>query len=462
MKVAKFGGSSLADAAQIKKVCDIIQMDKERRVIVVSAPGKGENDPVKVTDMLIAAARETVANGKEAGEKVFAEIIGRYAKIAAELEVPSVMAQIEPALKALAAQDTADSARYEDAVKAAGEDNCAKLAAAYLASLGLPAAYVEPGAAGMLLSNEPGNAKVCPEAYDLLGAGPLRALLADGGIAVFPGFFGRTQAGEVVTFPRGGSDITGAILAAALDVEVYENFTDVDYIYSISPKYKENPKPIKTVTYREMRELSYAGFNVYQEEALFPVFHARVPVNVRSVNNPSCPGTLIVPERDASSNGLAVGIAADSGFSAISISKYMMNREVGFGRDVLQILAEEGISYEHFPSGIDDVTVIVRDAMLGDDAKCARIKAKLEALGTPENEVIVEIERNELSLIVVVGEGMKHAVGAAAAAAGALHDAGISISMISQGSSEVSMIFAVESAYCVAGVQVMYEEFFQD
>jgi aspartate kinase len=234
---------------------------------------------------------------------------------------------------------------------------------------------------------------------------------------------------------------------------VYENFTDVDFIYSISPKFRKDPKPVRKVTYKEMRELSYAGFNVYQEEALLPVYRAGVPVNVRNVNNPACPGTLIVAEREIApgESGVA-GIAGDSGFTGIYVSKYFMNREIGFGRRFLQILEDEEVSYEHTPTGIDDMTVIVRDSML-DDAKLTRIRERLFAeLGADD----VQVESG-LSLIVVVGEGMKRAVGTAAAAAKALSDANISISMISQGSSEVSMVFAVAEEECGSGIRALYE-----
>lgn len=448
MKVIKFGGSSLADTVQIRKVCDIITSDPERRVVVVSAPGKGVNDPVKVTDMLISAANAALENGSDAGLRAMETVIERYARIAHDLGVSEVMENIAPDFRARMTLDRSDPVKFTDAVKAAGEDNSARLTAAYLRKLGCLARYVNPGDAGMYLSDDFGNAQILPQSYTLLS----ESLSAMDGIIVFPGFFGITESGETVTFPRGGSDITGAILAAALNADVYENFTDVDYVYSANPHHIKNPKPIPLVTYREMRELSYAGFNVYQEEALLPVYRAGIPVNIRNANNPSCPGTLIVSERGSANQDVRVaGVACDKGFTGIYVNKYLMNREIGFGRKLLQIFEDEGISYEHTPTGIDDLTIIARSEFFENGA-LSRIVARItDELGTDDIQI-----HEGLSLIVVVGEGMKHAVGIAAKATKALSDAGVSISMISQGSSEVSMIFAVDTDDALRGVTALY------
>lgn len=453
MKVVKFGGSSLADSAQVRKICDIVISDQSRRVVVVSAPGKGARDSRKVTDMLIRLAQTYINQGREAALTPLAEIKDRFYTMASELGVPEVFEnRISPDLDALLDVDSTDPARFTDVLKAAGEDNSAKLVAAYLTSIGHPARYVNPCDAGMILSDEFGNAKVLDKSFELLR----KSLSAIGEIVIFPGFFGRTESGEIVTFPRGGSDITGAILTAALKADVYENFTDVDYVYSVNPKLVPNPEPLRTVTYREMRELSYAGFNVYQEEALLPVYRLGIPVNVRNANNPSCPGTLIVPERGRAGGGpLVAGIASDSGFTSIYVSKYLMNREVGFGRKLLSILEDEGISYEHTPTGIDDLTVIIRSSRLAGN-RLERIVGRIkDELGADDVQV-----RHNLSLIVVVGEGMRRAVGIAAAAAEALSRARVNISMISQGSSEVSMIFAVDSEDCDIGVKALYNALF--
>lgn len=264
MKVIKFGGSSLADAKQIKKVCSIVLSDSQRRIVVVSAPGKRHKDDTKVTDLLIRLA-ETRRNGGDA-EPALEAVVERYAGIAEELNLgKEIVRTIKNDLVSRMHADAGNYEMFEDLLKAAGEDNSAKLVACYLQSIGENAEYVNPKEAGMLLSNEFGNAQILPRSYELL------AKLADRDtIMIFPGFFGYSEAGDVVTFSRGGSDVTGGVLAAAVDADVYENFTDVDFVYAANPKLIEHPFPIPLFTYEEMRELSYAGFSVLHEEALAP------------------------------------------------------------------------------------------------------------------------------------------------------------------------------------------------
>jgi len=448
MKVAKFGGSSLANAEQIKKVCNIITSDSEREVIVVSAPGKRHKDDTKVTDLLIVCAEKYLATGS-AEEEVEAVLV-RYREIAAELGLSkSIMDIIEEDIQQRLAQDTTNPGRFMDSLKAAGEDNCAKLVAEYLKSLGLEAHYIDPKEAGLLLSDEFGNAQVLPESYD-----NLYKLRNISGIKIFPGFFGYTKDGVVATFPRGGSDITGSILAAALKADLYENFTDVDSVFAANPNIVSNPKPISELTYREMRELSYSGFSVLQEETLIPVYRAGIPVCIKNTNNPDAPGTRIVPNRKVT-NGPVSGIACDYGFCSIYVSKYLMNREIGFGRRLLQIFEEEGLSYEHTPSGIDNISVILRQNQMkkeDEDRIIERIKTELEV-----DDVSIG---HDLALIIIVGEGMKNGIGIAAKATGAFAKAGISLEMINQGSSEISIMFAVKSKDAEKAVRSLYETFF--
>jgi aspartate kinase len=312
MKVAKFGGTSLASAEQIKKVCSIVTSDPERRIVVVSAPGKRYKEDVKVTDMLIACAKAQLERGN--AKKELDADVTRYSDIASELGLNGdISAVIAKDLGDRLKGDISGRYRFMDSLKAAGEDNCAKLVAAYLKSLGYEASYVNPGDAGLLLSDEFGNAQVLPASYD-----NLKKIKEIPGIIIFPGFFGYSQKGDVVTLPRGGSDITGSILAAALDADLYENFTDVDNVYSVNPNIVSNPEPIQELTYREMRELSYAGFSVFHEEALVPVFRKGIPVRIKNTNNHTAPGTTIVKERDNNPGRPVVGIACDSGFCCIS------------------------------------------------------------------------------------------------------------------------------------------------
>jgi len=448
MKVAKFGGTSLASADQIKKVCSIILSDPERRLVVVSAPGKRFKEDIKVTDMLIACANAGLENN-EINTKLQA-VVSRYAGIAVELGISgdiirTIAADLEERLNG----DKSDKSRYIDNLKAAGEDNCAKLVAAYLQSTGVDAHYVSPRDAGLLLSNEFGNAQVLPQSYS-----NLKSLSKLSGITIFPGFFGYSLAGEVVTLPRGGSDITGSILSAAIDADLYENFTDVDNVYSVNPNLINNPSPIHELTYREMRELSYAGFSVFQEEALIPVFQKGIPVCIKNTNNPSASGTTIVKERFNITSPVA-GIASDSGFCFIYISKYLMNHEVGFGRKVLQILEEEHLSYEHIPSGIDNMSIIFKQHMM-DELKEKRIVERIK------NELDVDditVDRN-IALVMIVGEGMRNTLGITARAATSLARAGINLEMINQGPSEVSMMFGVKASESDEAVKALYQEFF--
>ncbi|WP_342431877.1 aspartate kinase [Neobacillus sp. FSL H8-0543] len=448
MKVIKFGGSSLASGKQIEKVFRIVMSDPERKVVVVSAPGKRFPDDQKVTDLLIECAELCLQNNNPKA-KVDA-IIARYSAIAEELSLADeIISEITEDLSRRLNSDRTKPERFMDCVKASGEDNHAKLVAAYFQSQGVDANYVNPGEAGLLVSDEPGNAQVLPESYDRLFA-----LRKREGILIFPGFFGYSEEGEVFTFSRSGSDITGSILANGLKADLYENFTDVDAVYSVNPFIVERPKEIKELTYREMRELSYAGFTVLHDEALVPAFRAGIPVQIKNTNNPTAPGTKIVYERD-NTNGPVIGIASDQGFCSIYVSKYLMNREIGFGRKLLSILEDYGLSYEHTPSGIDDVSVILRENQLDLEMENEikwRIESELHA-----DEVKVE---HSLALIMVVGEGMRRNVGTMARASKALAKAKVNIEMINQGSSEVSMMFGVKEVDEKKAVNALYEEFF--
>ncbi|PCK23071.1 aspartate kinase [Bacillus pumilus] len=449
MKVVKFGGSSLASAKQLQKVFDIVTADPARKAVVVSAPGKRHSTDTKVTDLLISCGKQYLRLGE--AHDLQEAVIERYASIADELGLGhDIIDTIRQDLDALLQADSSRPERYLDAIKASGEDNNAKLIAAYFRHQGVEAHYVNPKEAGLFVSDEPGQAQVLPESYD-----HLYKLRERSGIIVFPGFFGFSLTGDIVTFSRSGSDITGSILANGLKADVYENFTDVDAVYAVNPTIVHKPKEITELTYREMRELSYAGFSVFHDEALIPAFRAGIPVQIKNTNNPAAQGTKIVNQRDHT-NGPVVGIASDNGFCSIYISKYLMNREVGFGRKVLQTLEEYGLTYEHVPSGIDDMTIILRQDQLEqqhiEQELLDRLKLVLDA-----DEVALE---QNLSLIMVVGEAMRHNVGTTARAAKALSKAKVNIEMINQGSSEVSMMFGVKAAQEKEAVQALYEEFF--
>ncbi|MBE1866124.1 aspartate kinase [Bacillus subtilis] len=448
MKVVKFGGSSLASGAQLDKVFHIVTSDPARKAVVVSAPGKRYAEDTKVTDLLIACAEQYLATGS--APELAEAVVERYALIANELQLgQSIIEKIRDDLFTLLEGDKSNPEQYLDTVKASGEDNNAKLIAAYFRYKGVKAEYVNPKDAGLFVTNEPGNAQVLPESYQ-----NLYRLRERDGLIIFPGFFGFSKDGDVITFSRSGSDITGSILANGLQADLYENFTDVDAVYSVNPSFVQNPKEISELTYREMRELSYAGFSVFHDEALIPAFRAGIPVQIKNTNNPSAEGTRVVSKRD-NTNGPVVGIASDTGFCSIYISKYLMNREIGFGRRALQILEEHGLTYEHVPSGIDDMTIILRQGQM--DAVTERSVIKRIEEDLHADEVIVE---HHLALIMVVGEAMRHNVGTTARAAKALSEAQVNIEMINQGSSEVSMMFGVKEAEERKAVQALYQEFF--
>lgn len=448
MKVVKFGGSSVASAEQISKVIDIVVSDADRRIVVVSAPGKRHGDDVKVTDLLIKLADAVIAGSNF--ETALQPVVERYAEIQRDLKLDaSVVETIETDLRERISSRGENPLQFMDTMKASGEDNNAKVIAAAFCARGYPARYMNPGEAGMLLSDEFGNAEVLPESFEKLAA-----LSEMDEIVVFPGFFGTTKEGDVATFPRGGSDITGAILAAAVKADVYENFTDVDSVYAMDPRIVPGAPAIDMMTYREMRELAYAGFGVFHDEAIIPAVHANIPICIKNTNRPDAPGTMIVPQRKYEHTEIA-GISSAEGFCAIYIDKYMMNRELGFGRRLLQILEEEDISFEHTPSGIDNMSVILESAELGADKERVVVERINDEL-KPDN---VQVEHG-LALLMVVGEGMHYAVGMAAKATNALADAGVNIEMINQGASEISMMFAVKDIDRKKAVHALGSMFF--
>ncbi|MFD2762317.1 aspartate kinase [Lentibacillus juripiscarius] len=447
MKVAKFGGTSVASGTQIKKIKSIITSDPDRKIVVVSAPGKRFSGDSKITDLLIALGNAAFAH-KPAGE-LRENIIDRFSAIAEELHLPAqIVQEIDETIEQILSSDEPDHTKM-DALKSIGEDSSAKLVSTYLEMAGYQAKYMNPKDAGIIVSDEPGNAQILPESLSALAS-----LREEEGIIVIPGFFGFTKDGQLMTFPRGGSDITGSIVAAGVQADLYENFTDVNSVYTVNPTIVQNPKEIRTLTYREMRELSYAGFSVFHDEALIPAFEAKIPVCIKNTGNPDAPGTMVVADKKPQEK-CVVGIASDTGFASLYISKYLMNRELGIGRKLLQILEEENISFEHAPSGIDEMSVIFRDNQLTrgkEEAVIRRIKSEL-------NPDTISIDY-DFAMIMVVGEGMNNTIGIANKAAAAFSDANVNIEMINQGSSELSMMFGVKTDKLNQAIQSLYKTYF--
>lgn len=451
MKVCKFGGSSLANAAQLNKVMDIVLADPARRIVVVSAPGKRHSQDTKVTDLLIALA-ETAIKGENT-DRQFGAVVERYAEMAQELKLgDEIVRTIEMDLMdRLAKVASLEPDEFMDLMKASGEDNNAKLVAVAFAARGRKARYASPKDTGMVLTGPFGDATLDPASYATLS----RAFSSFDGIVIYPGFFGYTKDGKVATFPRGGSDITGSILAAAVCADVYENFTDVDSVYPVDPRLvPEVSEGISTMTYREMRELAYAGFGVFADEAVIPAVRARIPINIRNTNHPSEPGTMIQQSRRVVP-GTIVGIAAADNFCNIVVEKYLMNREVGFGRRLLHVLEDEGISYEHMPSGVDSQCIVVKGQCL---PKSKELKV-IQAIKRELNPDYVAVER-DITILMIVGEGMCYTPGMLAKACLALASVGISVSMVNQGSSEVSFMIAIRQQDRETAVRALYKAFF--
>lgn len=432
-KVVKFGGSSLANAEQFQKVGDIIRSEESRRYVVPSAPGKRFDGDTKVTDMLYGcyAAAE---NGEDFEEKLSA-IKERYYEIikglALDLSLEEEFKKIREDFKSLAGQEYAASR---------GEFLNGKVMAAYLG-------FEFVDAAEVIRFDKNGNLEA--EKTNKL----LNKRLSKCQCAVIPGFYGAMEDGTVKTFSRGGSDVTGSLVAKAIMADLYENWTDVSGVLVTDPRIVNSPAVIETVTYRELRELSYMGATVLHEEAIFPVRKEGIPINIRNTNRPEDKGTFIVESTCKKPKYTITGIAGKKGFCSINIEKSMMNSEIGFGRKVLQVFEDQGISFEHIPSGIDTLTVYVHQDEF--EEKEQQVIAGIHRAVQPD---FVEME-SDLALIAVVGRGMKSTRGTAGRIFSALAHADINVKMIDQGSSELNIIIGVANNDFERAVQAIYDIF---
>lgn len=433
IKVVKFGGSSLADAKQFRKVADIIKSDKNRRFVVASAPGKRFSEDIKITDMLYACY-EKAAKGEDFSAD-FNAIEERYNSIISELNIDISLAKDYETIKNAFAHTAG-----RDYAASRGEYLNSKVLAAYLGY-----SFLDP--AGYIYFNENGTFDM-DRTLSLLT--PKLKTLDN---AVIPGFYGTMPNDTIKTFSRGGSDVTGSIVARAADAQIYENWTDVSGFLICDPRIVENPEPITTITYKELRELSYMGATVLHEDAIFPVRAAGIPINIRNTNHPEDKGTMIVSESSDISKYVITGIAGKKGFSVINIEKDMMNSELGFGRNVLRALEKNGINFEHMPSGIDTMSVIVNTASFK-----AKEKLVLDEINYRVHPDHMEVEDN-LALIAVVGRGMRKTRGTAGRIFSALAHAKINVKMIDQGSSELNIIIGVSEEDFAAAVKAIYDIF---
>ena len=432
-KVVKFGGSSLASAEQFKKVGEIIHADKERKFVVPSAPGKRYPEDSKVTDMLYACYA-LAEEGKDFKAQL-QEIKNRYQEIidglGLKLSLEDEFKEIEKKFKEKAGDNYAASR---------GEYLNGIITAAYLG-------YEFVDAAEVVLFDENGEFEA--EITNMR----LRERLGNLESAVIPGFYGAYEDGTVKTFSRGGSDITGSIVARAVKANVYENWTDVSGFLIADPRIIYKPEGIETITYKELRELSYMGATVLHEDAIFPVRREGIPINIRNTNAPEDNGTWIVESTCQKPKYVITGIAGKKGFCAVNIDKDMMNSEIGFGRKVLQAFEENGISFEHVPSGIDTMTVFVhQDEFIH---KEQQVVSGIHRLAEPDR---IEIEA-DLALIAVVGRGMKSTRGTAGRIFSALAHSNVNVKMIDQGSSELNIIIGVANADFETAIKAIYDIF---
>ena len=432
-KVVKFGGSSLASAEQFKKVGDIIRSDEGRRYVIPSAPGKRFSEDTKVTDMLYGCYAKA-----EAGKNFDAEltaIADRYQQIIDGLGLSlDLSGEFEEIGRRFAAKEGKDYAASR------GEYLNGKVMAEYLGY-----EFVDPAEGIYFYEDGTFNAEKTNV--------ELAARLTQIERAVIPGFYGAYDDGRICTFSRGGSDVTGSIVAKAISADMYENWTDVSGFLVTDPRIIKDPEVIETITYRELRELSYMGATVLHEDAIFPVRKEGIPINIRNTNKPEDRGTLIVESTCRRPKFTITGIAGKKGFAALNIEKDMMNAEIGFGRKVLQVFEENHVSFEHMPSGIDTMTIFVHQSEFEEHEQ--KIMAGIHRAVEPDS---LELEA-DLALIAVVGRGMRSTRGTAGRIFAALAHANINIKMIDQGSSELNIIIGVRNEDFENAIRAIYDIF---
>ena len=432
--ITKFGGSSLADANQFKKVKDIMLSDSNRKYVIPSAPGKRHSKDSKITDLLYLCHAH-VETGISLDD-VFNHIKERYCNIVKDL---SLDFDIEKHLN-IVKKDLEDGAS-KDYAASRGEYLNGLILADYLG-------FKFVDAKDVIVFNVDGSL----DTYATHEA--LSDKLSKVSNAVIPGFYGADKDGNIVTFSRGGSDVTGALVAESINADLYENWTDVSGFLMADPRIIDNPKPISTITYSELRELSYMGASVLHEDSIFPVRKAGIPINIKNTNRQQDKGTFIVKDCDLSSNpNIVTGIAGKKDFTVISISKASMNSELGFCRKLLSILEQNGISFENMPSGIDTVCLVISDAELKNKQKA--VIDGIKASCNPDSIVV----HPGMAMIATVGRGMAQQTGTAAKIFAALSDANINIRMIDQGSSEMNILVGIENSHFEKGIQAIYNAF---
>lgn len=431
--VTKFGGSSLADANQFRKVKEIVLSNKNRKIVVPSAPGKRNAKDFKITDLLYLC--HSHIESSISLDDVFALISKRYKDIVSDL---NLSLDIDYHLNKI--KEDLENGASKDYAASRGEYLNGIILANYLDFQFIDAKDV-------ILFNKYGCLDT-EATYD-----SLQKIIGNDSNVIIPGFYGSDSNGNIVTFSRGGSDVTGALVAASINAELYENWTDVSGFLMADPRIVKNPMQIRKITYRELRELSYMGASVLHEESVFPVRDAGIPINIKNTNNPSDPGTLIVKNMDPDFNNPVKGIAGKKDFTVISIEKAMMNSELGFCRKVLSVLEQNNISFENMPSGIDTVCVVISDAQLKN--KTDILVDEIKRTCTPDSIVV----HPNMALIATVGNGMSSNKGVAAKIFTSLSESNINIRMIDQGSSEINILIGIENDDFEKGINAIYNAF---
>ena len=437
LKVCKFGGTSMADGSTISRGAAIIQADNERRFVVVSAPGKRFSGDVKVTDLLYKCADALETGEEDTFREVFGKIRVRFLNIEKELG------------KDVGMQAGLDKAEA-DMLAGAGRDYCASRGE-YFAALIMSALLEIPFVDATEFIRFDENGCLDNETF-ALGA----KVLARYPKAVIPGFYGLGADGKVKTFSRGGGDISGAIVARAVGASLYENWTDVSGFYACDPRIVQSPRWMAELTYQELRELSYMGANVLHSESIFPVRTAGIPIRICNTFRPEDAGTYIVQHFTREDSDMVVtGVAGKRGFTSITLEKSMMNSEVGFVGKVLSVIGKYGISFEHMPSGIDTMSLVIDNEFLKEGMVPILI-AEMKAAVNPDKIFAHE----DIALVATVGHGIAKSIDASARLFKALADAHIKVNMIDQGSSGLNIIVGVEGADYASSIQAIYSEFF--
>lgn len=451
-KCAKFGGSSVANAEQIKKICHIVLSDKDIRAVTVSAPGKRYDGDVKVTDLLIDLY-EKFRNKDEKYKNSLDLVIKRYEGIVNDLKLDKYILEEFRDILNSHLENIEDYFYLENAIKACGEDFNARLIAKYIKSLGVNCSYLSPKEAGILVEHTLSEPVILEKTYE-----NFKKFKDKEELFIIPGFFAYTPQGKIITFQRGGSDISGSIIARGLECDIYENYTDMSYIYSAHPNLIKNPKEITNITYKKMRELSYNGFEIFQEDAVAPLLSHNIKIHVKNTNDPNNGGTIIETKRDDVDQNPIIGISNVGDFISFNITEYLMNKKIGYIKKLLDIFEYQHIPVEHIPTGIDSLAILVRKKYINSEFQMQNLINTIKSnFSSDEFEII-----DNISAIAIVGEGLSQIIGKSLyKISKVLYEEDIKLEAIIQGASKNSVFVFINKKYEKIAIEKLYKEFFE-